>query len=223
MTQVYIPAGEFIMGNGNNPGSDNTSHRVYLDAYWMDQTEVTNAMYARCVAAGVCTLPAKYDTFYGVWAYRDYPVVYMNWYQADGYCRWAGRSLPTEAQWEKAARGADGRKYPWGNQTPNPRLANFDQSLIGEPVPGYRYPLGASPYGVLNMAGNTREWIADWFGQDYYRSSPYANPPGPASGTQRILRAGSYAEDQQQISVYTRFKHLPDSAGLSRSFRCAAN
>jgi eukaryotic-like serine/threonine-protein kinase len=221
MTQIYIPAGEFIMGSANTQGGDNPQHRVYLDSFWMDKFDVTNAMYAKCLDAGICSPPARYDTFFGVWAYRDYPVVWVNWYQADTYCQWAGRALPTEAQWEKAARGTDGRRYPWGNQAPDPHLANFNLSLIGEPVPVYRYPLGASPYGVLNMAGNVREWIADWFNQDYYRISPYANPKGPASGTQRILRAGSYAEDEKQISVFTRFKHLPDSAGLSRSFRCA--
>jgi len=177
-------------------------------------------MYAKCFNAHVCAQPAQYDTYYDNWVYRDYPVVYVNWYQADQYCRWVGRSLPSEAQWEKAARGTDGRRYPWGNQTPNPRLANFNFSLIGEPVPVFRYPLGASPYGVLNMAGNVREWVADWYDENYYQSSPYTNPLGPASGTQRSLRSGSYAEDQQQISVYTRFKHLPDSAGLSRGFRC---
>jgi len=223
MTQIYINDGEFIMGNGDDLRVDNPQHRIYLDAYWMDKTEVTNDMYAKCLEAGECTHPANYDTYYGIWAYRDYPVVYINWYQADSYCRWAGRYLPTEAQWEKAARGTDGRRYPWGNQPPNPRLVNFNLSLIGEPVPAFRYPLGASPYGVLNMAGNVREWIADWYSDNYYQSSPYIDPKGPATGTQRSLRSGSYAEDEQQISVYTRFKHLPDSAGLSRGFRCAEN
>ena len=221
MTQIYIPAGEFVMGSGNDLKNDNPQHRIYLDPYWMDELEVTNAIYAKCLKAGACTHPALYDSYFGIWAYRDYPVVYVNWYQADQYCRWAGRSLPTEAQWEKAARGTDGRKYPWGDQTPNPRLANFNLSLIAEPVPAFRYPLGASPYGVLNMAGNVREWIADWYDGNYYQSSPHANPEGPSTGTQRSLRSGSYAEDQQQISVYTRFKHEPDSAGLSRGFRCA--
>jgi formylglycine-generating enzyme required for sulfatase activity len=223
MTQVYIPAGEFIMGSGEDLRADNVQHRIYLDPYWMDETEVTNAMYAGCIQGGGCLRPALYDTFFGVWAYRDYPVVYVNWYQADTYCKWAGRSLPTEAQWEKAARGTEGRRYPWGNTFPNPRLVNFNLSQIGEPVPAYRYPLGASPYGVLNMAGNVREWIADWYGEFYYQSSPAVDPQGPSTGTQRSLRSGSYAEDQQQISVYIRFKHEPDSAGLSRGFRCAEN
>ena len=221
MTEIYIPVGEFLMGNGNNSKTDNRQHQIYLDSYWIDKVVITNAMYARCLEAGACTHPAAYDTYYGAWAYRDYPVVYVNWYQADQYCHWAGRNLPTEAQWEKAARGTDGRRYPWGNQLPNPRLANFNLSLIGEPVPVYRYPLGASPYGVLNMAGNIREWIADWYGENYYQSSPSENPTGPITGTERSLRSGSYAENQQQISVYTRFKHLPDSAGLNRGFRCA--
>jgi formylglycine-generating enzyme required for sulfatase activity len=223
MTEVFIPAGKFIMGFGNDLRADNPQHPIDLDSYWMDQVEVTNAMYAKCVAAGPCLRPALYDSDYGVWAYRDYPVVYVNWYQADGYCRWAGRALPTEAQWEKAARGKDGPRYPWGDSPPNPRLVNFNLSLIAEPVPVYRYPLGASPYGVLNMAGNVREWVADWYGEFYYQSSPTKDPTGPSTGTQRSLRSGSYAEDAQQISSFTRFKHEPESAGLSRGFRCAGN
>jgi formylglycine-generating enzyme required for sulfatase activity len=147
--------------------------------------------------------------------------VYVTWFQADQYCQWNGRRLPTEAEWEKAARGTDGRSYPWGNSLPNPRLANFDLGLRGEAASAYRYPLGASPYGVLNMAGNVREWIADWFAPDYYRSSPLTNPKGPASGTERSLRSGSYNEGTKGIVVYQRYSHEPKSPGLSRGFRCA--
>ncbi len=222
MVQVLVPAGEFHMGRGYNPkAQDAPRHLVYLDAFWMDQVEVTNAMYATCVKTGGCIVPdPPVNPYYGKWAYRNYPVVYVTWEQADIYCRWANGRLPTEAEWEKAARGLDGYKYPWGNSAPTPRLANFDRSLINEAVPSYRYPLGASPYGVLNMAGNVREWIADWFGRDYYEEFPYANPKGPETGTKRSLRGGSFAEDGLEIAAYRRYNHDPDSAGLIRGFRC---
>ncbi len=223
MIQVYIPEGKFLMGDVNETnGKDSPAHIVYLDAFWMDQIEVTNGMYEKCVKVGGCTTPTiNFNPYYGKWVYRDYPVVYVTWFQADEYCQWAGRRLPTEAEWEKAARGIDGRPYPWGNTPPNPRLANFDLGLRGEAISAYRYPLGASPYGVLNMAGNVREWIADWFAPDYYRNSPLANPKGPASGTERSLRSGSYNENQKEIAVYRRYNHDPKSPGLSRGFRCA--
>jgi len=219
MTLVRVPAGEFSMGNGI--GGTAPSHVVYLDAYWMDRVEVTNTMYKLCVAAGDCSLPANDNIAYFEWSYRDHPVTYITWFQAKEYCQWAGGRLPTEAEWEKAARGTDNRKYPWGNAQPNPRLANFDETMIHEALSSFRYTLGASPYGVLNMSGNVREWVADWYDPNYYYSSPYANPTGPANGKERSLRSGSYNEDYREIAVYRRYRHEPQSPGLSRGFRCA--
>jgi len=223
MVQVYVPDGVFQMGDGAiGDGRDSPVHPVYLDGFWMDQVEVTNAMYEKCVRADGCSEPTPgVNPYYGQWIYRDHPVVYVSWAQADAYCQWAGRRLPTEAEWEKAARGTDGRAYPWGNEPPNPSLANFSEALIHEAVSAYRYPLGASPYGVLNMAGNVREWVADWFAADYYQYSPNANPLGPDSGLERSLRSGSYNESWKGIAIYHRYNHDPKSPGLSRGFRCA--
>lgn len=222
MTQAYVPEGEFLMGKGEVRKNDNSpQHFVYLDAFWMDKYEVSNSMYLKCLQAGACSEMVSDNTTYQNWIYRDHPVTYVTWEQANAYCQWAGRRLPTEAEWEKAARGTDGRKYPWGNEAANARLANFDGSIIQEAVSVYRYPLGASPYGVLNMSGNAREWIADWYGEDYYLVTPYANPTGPETGTERSLRSGSYNEDKNEIAITSRYRHEPQSAGLSRGFRCA--
>lgn len=223
MTQVHVSAGEFIMGSNENPNLKEYPERpVYLDAFWMDRYEVSNALYEKCVADGACWEPVpRLNPYYGKWAYRNLPVVYVNWYAAEAYCAWAGRRLPTEAEWEKAARGTDARYFPWGNAKANPRLANFTETLFLEPLPVTRYPLGASPYGVLNMAGNVREWVADWFDNRYYLEAPYENPAGPETGIERSLRGGAYDAVLDDITVFRRLKHEPDSAGLSRGFRCA--
>ena len=222
MEQVYVPEGDFWMGKGEvRKNADSPMHSIHLDAFWMDKYEVSNAMYLKCMQAGACTDMVSDNITYQNWIYRDHPVTYVAWEQAGFYCQWAGRRLPTEAEWEKAARGTDGRQYPWGDDWPNPRLANFEESLINEAVSIYRYPLGASPYGALNMAGNVREWVADWYGEDYYLVMPYANPTGPETGFERSLRGGSYSEDKSEITVINRMRHEPQSAGLSRGFRCA--
>lgn len=222
MLQVYVPAGEFLMGRGDEgSGVDSPQHAVHLDAFWIDKYEVSNAMYRTCMRADGCMGLVSDNIIYDKWVYRDHPVTYITWEQAQVYCQWAGRRLPTEAEWEKAARGTDGRMYPWGNEPPNPRLANFRESLIHEAVSVHRYPLGASPYGALNMSGNAREWVADWYDLHYYLSTPYNNPQGPADGQERSLRSGSYNEDGREISITRRYRHQPYSAGLSRGFRCA--
>jgi formylglycine-generating enzyme required for sulfatase activity len=222
MQQVYVPEGIFSMGSNRNPQTNEyPQHSVYLDAFWMDKVEVTNAMYLKCLEANGCTSPVSDNIYYDKWVYRDHPMVYVTWDQANTYCLWANRRLPTEAEWEKAARGTDRRIYPWGNNAPTPRLANFSGTLIHESVSSFRYPLGASPYGVLNMSGNVREWIADWFDPNYYSHSPKANPKGPETGFERSLRSASYNEDGREIMVTNRFRHEPQSAGLSRGFRCA--
>jgi eukaryotic-like serine/threonine-protein kinase len=204
MVMVFVPAGEFTMGSDAGDSNEKPVHQVYLDAFWIDQTEVTNAMYATCVADGGCTPPFsslsfRRDSYYGNTTYDNYPVIYVNWDQVNAYCEWAGRKLPTEAQWEKAARGTDGRTYPWGEGTScskvnytyywrsgwNPVPCVSDTTKVGS------YPDGASPYGVLDMAGNVQEWVNDWYSNSYYQNSPSSNPSGPAFGTYRVLRGGA--------------------------------
>lgn len=225
MTQVFVPAGEFLMGTDSKEAQKNRpEHSVFVSAFWIDQTEVTNEMYAKCVAEKKCPPPfsEEFNPYYGKTKYANYPVVYIPWEGADKYCRWAGRRLPTEAEWEKAARGTDGRLYPWGNELPNASLANYDNA-IGEPVAVDRYVLGASPYGALNMAGNVREWVADWFHEFFYLAGLNENPIGPPSGEMKSLRGGSYLDDENEIRAFNRFFHAPGSPGINRGFRCASD
>ncbi len=210
---VLVPAGEFIMGSDEGFSDELPIHTVYLDAFYIDLLEVTNRNYRACVDAGACEPPARFDCcnkqiaesiwpwYYGNPEYDDYPVIWLNWYHALDYCTWRGARLPTEAEWEKAARGTDGRRYPWGNEDPTPDLLNFlwpDGTFDARPryttAPVGSYPLGASPYGVLDMAGNVYEWVQDVYAPDYYTRSPYANPPGPEEneGRWRIARGGSF-------------------------------
>ena len=222
MTMVYVPEGEFLMGDTRSEDSS-PPHLVYLDAYWIDQTDVTNDMYARCVQAGKCSFhvqQASTDIHFDEPTYANDPVVYISWFEAAEYCQWARRRLPTEAEWEKAARGVNKRLYPWGNSSPESSLLNFD-NFIGDTTPVDTYLLGASPYGALDMAGNVRQWVADWYGLNYYQDSTRKNPIGPISGEMRVLRGGSFIDNFQRVRATNRFKHIPDSAGVNRGFRCA--
>ncbi len=226
MMMVYVPAGDFLMGSSNEEGysDEHPQHTVYLVAYWIDQTEVTNAMYEKCVNAGACTAPsgtysATRSSYYGNKAYDDYPVIFVSWDQANAYCQWVGRELPTEAQWEKAARGADGRIYPWGNQAADSSLANYN-SNVGDTAEVGSYPAGTSPYGAMDMAGNVWEWVADWYSDAYYSQSPTNNPSGPASGQYRFLRGGSWFYDEYDIRSAVRYWNPPSSADNNLGFRC---
>jgi eukaryotic-like serine/threonine-protein kinase len=225
MTMVYIPAGEFTMGSPEGVGFDDEhpEHHVYLSGYWIDQTEVTNAMYEKCVKARVCLSPMKYsspthDSYYENPQYDNYPVIYMFWIYAKTYCKWAGRELPTEAQWEKAARGTDGRTYPWGNTLPNIDLSN-SSSNVGDTSKVGSYPGGASPYGALDMAGNVLEWVADWYGN--YPSERVTDPQGPSTGDERVLRGGSWSNNANRVRSIYRFKYTPEFTLDLYGFRCA--
>ena len=243
-SMVYVLAGEFIMGSdpGMDPyfwGAESPSHTVYVDAFWLYQTEVTNAMYAQCVEAGSCNLPKQTNTstgadYYSNSSYADYPVIHVTWYQARDYCTWVGGRLPTEAEWEKAARGDDGRLFPWGNSYPSSSQANLcDQgcSNSGERVSalddGYaetspvgNYPAGASPYGALDMAGNVWEWVADWHQVGYYANSPYENPQGPAGGERKGMRGGSWFNGVDGVRAVARASRKPNDSFYSVGFRC---
>jgi formylglycine-generating enzyme required for sulfatase activity len=227
MLMAYIPPGEFLMGSSSEDpyafDFEKPQHTIYLDGYWIDQTPVTNLMYDVCVKAGVCPEPVHNATdniYYGYPVNHHHPVIYVNWFDAVTYCEWAGRRLPTEAEWEKAARGVDGRLFPWGNNDPYSELANFN-NIIGYTTIVGEYPDGASPYGVLDMVGNVREWVHDWYAEDYYQYSPSVNPQGPDTGEGRVLKGGSFTDELSNSRAATRFLHDPNSAGINRGFRCA--
>ena len=184
MIETFVPAGVFTMGGVDPRAAENEKpiHQVSMPGFWMDKVEVTNGMYALCANAGACRLPQEYrsdsrDKYYGDAQLNDYPVVYVTWLQAKTYCKWAGRRLPTEAEWERAARGDDSRTYPWGDQLPDASRGNFNY-LVGDTTRVGNYPAGASPFGVLDMSGNVAEWVNDIYYGTYYGSSLATNPPG---------------------------------------------
>ena len=234
---VYVPAGEFLMGSEEAEAYSDESpeHTVYLDAYWIYKHEVTNEQYAAFLnemgnqtKVSVTWLDASstYTNIHesgGEWTadsgYEDHPVVQVTWYGAQAYCEWAGGGLPTEAQWEKAARGEDGQTYPWGEASPNCDLAQYGDCSGGTKPVG-SYPNGASMYGALDMAGNVWEWVADWYDADYYENSPSQNPTGPASGTYRVLRGGSWLNNGGFLRASLRVRNYPGNSSSIIGFRC---
>jgi formylglycine-generating enzyme required for sulfatase activity len=237
-------------------------HMVYLASYWIDETEITNQMFTKFIdetkyvtdaeknGYGIVALPQVYwqkvngaswekprgpDS--NISELENHPVVQISWNDANAYCLWAGRRLPTEAEWEKAARGFDMRLYPWGNSKPTGELANLPDIKFADYIKidfitseiddGYTftapvgsYPDGASPFGVLDMAGNVWEWVNDWFGEDYISDSPMQNPIGPSSGEVHIIRGASWDVYYGDMAV-NRQIDWPNASSASLGFRCA--
>ncbi len=223
MELVYVPGGIF-QRSSTYGGDRQLVHDVTLDSFWIDRTEVTNGQYARCVAAGVCSPPyqsssARRESYYGDSQYDDYPVIWVSWNDAATYCGWVGGRLSSEAEWEYAARGPDGRIYPWGNDPPNDTLLNYEQ-FQGDTVPVGSYPDGASWVGAMDMAGNVWEWVNDWFASDYYASSPSHNPQGPETGDEKVLRGGSWYPTGVHVRATDRLPRTPDVRSINIGFRC---
>jgi len=230
---IYIPAGWFTMGSEDSDAYDDEKpeHRVYLDGYYISKYEVTNAQYCAFLNAygnsyqghecidlddEDCQIYYSNGRYYVESGYENYPVIEVTWYGAKAFCEYYGWRLPTEAEWEKAARGTDKRKYPWGNRWRcgycNFADVNTDCEWSDKNCDdGYKYtapvgsyPHGASPYGCMDMAGNVWEWCNDWYDEDYYENSPDHNPQGPSSGSYRVIRGGSWNRSASCIRCAAR-------------------
>jgi len=258
---VLVPAGDFSMGSTDEdidelfelcstkiPDCERESledqypqRLVYLDSFYIDEFEVTNAQYAQCVRGGNCTesnpSSRNRSSYYANPEYDQYPVIRVSWFDAQAYCEWAGKRLPTEAEWEKAARGTDARLYPWGNEAPDASRLNYcdfdcrwkqfrDQDVhdgYADTSPVGAYPMGTSPYGACDMAGNAWEWVADWYDSAYYAVAPSRNPLGPTVGAKRVLRGGSFENIWHVTSATYRSHELPRTRTYGVGFRCAAS
>lgn len=225
---VWVSDGTFIMGSPTG-SKVQPSHEVYLHAFYIDKYEVTAARYAKFLSATGHNQPwlvpmlweqvnLPYD--------GDRPVIGVTWRAAEAFCRWVGKRLPTEAEWEKAARGTDGRTYPWGDADPTFTLANYNKLVTRHTYsdslrPVGSYETGQSPYGIYDMAGNASEWVADWYDEKYYAASPKSNPKGPASGDQKVLRGGSFRASPTALNSTTRESYSAVDKVLYAGIRCA--
>lgn len=230
MIQRSVPAGEFLMGTAQDgewvDENEMPEHLVFLGGFWMDETEVTNAQYATCVQAGSCTPPRKSNSYthaqyYGNPEFDNFPVTQVDWSQARTYCAWAGRRLPTEAEWEKAARGVTPRIYPWEGEAKGEYFANFSIYQVGDTTEVRRYPPGISPYKIYDLAGNVYEWVADWYSESFYSTSPKEDPSGPETGTTKVIRGGAWSSDWIFIRTASRMFFYPEDFSGDIGFRCA--
>jgi eukaryotic-like serine/threonine-protein kinase len=247
MELLAVSAGNFIMGNSAAKSQaeclkfstkcpddyftdEAPPHTVNLDAYYIDKTEVTNAMYALCVGAGACYPPDNLSSFgrpdyYGNPQYDNYPVIFVTWFDADAYCAWAERRLPTEAEWEKAARGKDGRPYAWGKTDPSCTIANFwpftrKEGCKNDTMEAGSYPDNRSPYGALDMSGNVWEWTADWYAENTYSTSETFDPHGPANGTVRLMRGGAWSYYENSLRTTNRHGKPQGYSDNALGIRC---
>ena len=215
---VLVSAGQFWMGSDDGEDDEKPRHRVILDGFYIDKYEVTNALYQKFMSVTGRAAPEYWNDskFNG----PKQPVVGASWHDADAYCTWAKKRLPTEAEWERAARGTDGRKYPWVGEWDASR-ANSTESGRGKTVDVGSYPNGVSPAGALDMAGNVWEWVADWYDKDYYKRGSDRNLGGPTTGTYRVLRGGSWNLNPINLRAAYRFHNSPDARNDFIGFRCA--
>jgi formylglycine-generating enzyme required for sulfatase activity len=237
MLMLYVPQGTYLMGTDPNDlqvqDDEVPAHAVTLAGFWIDQSEVTNEQYARCVDAGVCQPPFKpvferHERYFTDSDKAQYPVIYVSWLQSKEYCDWVGGRLPSEAQWEYAARGPENHVYPWGGNSPTVNLLNHDRQM-NDPAAVGSYPAGASWIGALDMAGNVYEWTADWYGR--YPSEPQQNPDGPEKGIGHVLRGGSWFDGDDFVRAANRYAireayrdyTAPTGYGFNIGFRCVLN
>ena len=222
MPMALVPAGEFTMGS-NMADDEKPVHHVYLNAFYMDKYEVMVGQYARFLEATDMEEPPDWYIMNQP-QHQKRPVVNVDWEDAVMYCKWAGKRLPTEAEWEKAARGTDGRIYPWGNEAPTRLHANYGRKEWNNHlalVPVGSFEEGRSPYGIYDMAGNAWEWVSDWYDYDYYQNSPRRNPIGPATGDSKVVRGGSWLYISEFLRSAHRFAAQPTNKHFGYGFRCA--
>jgi len=219
---VLIPAGEFTMGSDKGDDDEQPIHRVFLDSFYLDKFEITNGRYAKFVEAIQSEPPWGFKDKETPVLHPDQPVRWVNWMDAMGYCLWAGKRLPTEAEWEKAARGTDGRIYPWGNDPPTPAHAVFGLKEGADTVSAIgNRDKGKSPYGVHDLAGNLYEWTMDWYDEQFYSKNPAINPRGPLEGAAKVQRGGSYTNTPYRLRSSFRTKGDPTEHDPNVGFRCA--
>jgi formylglycine-generating enzyme required for sulfatase activity len=215
---VVVPAGRFLMGEDGGPSSSEPQRQIILDGFAIDRTEVTNAAVAQFVERADAQL-VGWDVAQARERPHE-PAVGLLWREADAYCRWVGKRLPSEAEWEKAARGTDGRRYPWGDLWDSTK-ANTAETGRRSVTPVGSYPSGTSPYGALDMAGNAIEWVADTFDPDYYAHGPERNPPGPDAVLDHGLRGGSWAAPKEHAQTFFRDSSHSVRPNPRVGFRCA--
>jgi len=238
-SMIQIPEGEFVMGDNDGSRNERPEHTVWLDAYFIDRYEVTMADYQKILDHDYSIEPPPlWDDGAATGKVGNRPAVGITWTAAKRYCKWVGKRLPTEAEWEKGARGTDGRRYPWGHMQPFVDIANYNQGTTGwvsypitlSPVTSgtkgmsIRHGLkegGKSAYGLYHMAGNAIEWVNDWYDRYYYEDSPKKNPQGPAEGEFKVLRGGSWEDQPVNLRVMARSKAEVDFQDLTTGFRCA--
>jgi formylglycine-generating enzyme required for sulfatase activity len=255
---LLVPAGPFMMGSDAEAAlaecrktsdadrctidafrDEEPAHMVTLKDFYIDMHEVTNRQYAECVLSGECDPPSDLgshtrESYFGDIRFDDYPVILVNWYDAQAYCRWRGARLPTEAEWEKAARGTDSRLYPWGDAIDDGRANFCDRNCpydwaatdyddaFADTAPVGSYSDGVSPYGAHDMVGNVWEWVSDWYAADYYGDSPSENPTGPNLGEYRVVRGGAWFSIPSSVRVTHRMANVPTARyHLVGGFRCA--